>query len=205
MADAAPNKTSPPSIEAQLLRDHQPDLQGMIRAYSLTRFMAIARLRDFTLKEHDAIDSYVYGSHQAMLLVASKDLKVTFKAHFNVRDLTIPSLKAEAAGEAAKLMRLTQDFFREYANLVAGGIKQQLQSCGIICGISLPIVTSGYDEMIFSDTLRKTRLYDFWKIRSATSEFTCTAHVDVFDSTRLATYSFKGVASTQDEGSLEFL
>ena len=202
---AQPKPDAPSDVFGQLLKSHHPDLHRMIRAYSLSRFQSISRIQEAVSQEHDDIDAYVYGSHQAMILIASRDIKVSFKAHFSLSEIALPTWGSELRSQPERIASLADDFFREFANLTAGGIKQQLQACGIICGISLPIVASGYDEMIFSDTLRRTRFYDYWKIVAPGTQFTCTAQVDVFDATKISGYAFAAHDPIEDEGNLEFL
>ena len=74
-----------------------------------------------------------------------------------------------------------QDVFREYTNLTAGALKRALTELDIVCGISLPNITSGYDELIFSDTLRRARIVECFDVVSPNFKFTITAALDIGD------------------------
>ncbi|RZA17852.1 MAG: hypothetical protein EOP10_22005 [Proteobacteria bacterium] len=96
------------------------------------------------------------------------------------------------------------DLFMEYSNLVAGGVSQQLHASEIVSGISLPMATSGFDELIASDAVRSTSFFDYWMICGEGFSFTCTAIVDILEGAKLDGLNFKEEEEAED-GGLEFL
>lgn len=176
-----------------LLRDAQEPLQLMIRALSRQRFEDISMEKGLAIEEHDCPDDFIYGSHMTVIQIAAKDLRLTFKSHFNLGDISLLTARAKTS---AQVLGSAYDLFKEYSNLVAGGISQHLHGCGIVAGISLPLATSGFDELIASDELRLGRHYDFWRIRNEHLNFVCSVYAEIFEDGLLKTFRF-------DESSLE--
>ena len=174
-----------------------PDFSAFIRQAALKRFAYISGVKDATLSENPRWDDFCYGSSLSVILIAGKDFKIFFKAHFHAKKFA----NAIAPG---KERAAVFDFFREYCNLTAGAIKQSLQKVDIICGISLPSVTSGYDELIFSDTIRKERAIDCFDLRNSTYRFTVTTTLDTGNTDMLARLkTIKPEAQKEEE--IEFL
>lgn len=143
--------------------DLAPRFWELSRNVALDRFALSASKPTARIEELADWDRLTYGSKMSLITAAGKDFKFVFKVHF------FPKKFTKVASDFNS-MKLVLDFFREYCNLVAGAIKEVLMAKGLICGISLPIVTSGDDEMIFSDKIKTERVYDYFRI-----------HVDGFD------------------------
>lgn len=178
------------------LKDKSPNLQTLLRSLSRFRFEAISGQSVIDTKDHPNPDDFVYGSHQAMIQIASKDLRVTFKSHFTLSQTKSLSKKPG--------LKPIYDLFMEYSNLVAGGLSQDLHKNHIVSGISLPMATSGFDELIASDPLRSSSYMDYWLVKGLDFQFTCTTQVDFLAEAWLDSFSF-----TEDKGEtsseLEFL
>lgn len=174
-----------------LLQDRFPELKKMIRELSLNRFSRITSLKKVDIREIDKADAFTYGAHQAVIQIASQDLTLTFKSHFNIRDVkSLIEKHNQDPVSSAQQKKATYDLFKEFSNLIAGGITEQLGKHGILCGISLPIATSGFDEIIYSDEVKSNRCYDYWSISGKNIEFSCTVNVEIFETERLQGYHF---------------
>jgi hypothetical protein len=182
------------------LKAKSPSLQAFLRSLSKFRFESLSQKTVERVVDHPNPDGFLYGSHQTIIQVASKDLRITFKSHFTVAS-TIAILKEKRASHPRKALH---DLFMEYSNLVAGGISQQLHDNGVICGISLPIATGGFDELIASDVLGETSYFDYWLVGGETFAFTCTVVVDLLDDIRLESLRFSNEGFDLG-GELEFL
>lgn len=194
-----------------LLKNKNRHLYDLIRYLSKQRFTDISARPVTDVRDHPQPDDFVYGSHQTVIQIASRDLRITFKSHFklgNTRVLTERGRennknRGQPAEKSARhLQKLTYDLFMEYSNLVAGGISQHLHANGIVAGISLPMATSGFDELISSDELRETSYFDYWIIAGEEYQFTCTVCVDLLTEDWLKTFRFvapTGLGSS-DEG-----
>lgn len=188
------------------LKDHHRDLYAMIREISRRRFADITARRDLLIDDHDHPDDFIYGSHLTMIQMAAKDLRITFKSHFNISDVAALTRRRHGPDRSSnQILKSTYDLFKEYSNLVAGGITQQMHSCGIVAGISLPIATSGFDEIISSDELRMTRLYDFWRVSGENFQFTCSASVEIFETELLDLFVYGNLTTDGDSGEIELL
>ena len=166
----------------------------MCRVTACDRLKYLSR-EDWDLKEADDWDRMVFASDLAMITVAGKDLKIFFKAHFRPKSIskTLPDLRTRVG-----------DFFSEYANLFAGGVKQVLLDTGLVCGISLPTILSGFDEVIFSDKIRSHRLVDCFRLVKDSTEVYITISTDIMSgavSDLMATCKVEA----DDDDDIEFL
>ena len=178
------------------LQEKSPKLQALLRCLSRARFEAVSGRKVLTTSDHPTPDDFVYGSHQTIIQIAAKDLRVTFKSHFTHFE-TQSLLKKNG-------LKPIYDLFMEYSNLVAGGLSQHLHTNGIVSGISLPMATSGFDELIASDNLRSTSYLDYWVVKGEDFQFTCTAQVDFLGQNGIDDFKFE--EDKIEEGSaIEFL
>jgi hypothetical protein len=188
------------------LKEAHQHLYTMIRELSRKRFADITSRRDLVIEEHEHPDDFIYGSHLTVIQIAAKDLRITYKSHFNLSDvMTLTQRKGAPERSHEQTLKSSYDLFKEYNNLVAGGITQQFHSCGIVAGISLPIATSGFDELISSDEVRTSRLYDFWKIRGEGFHFTCSVYAEIFETELLDLFVYGDIAMDDDGGEIELL
>lgn len=177
-------------------QEHAAKFWELCRHTAVQRLTYLSRV-DWDLIEHDAWDQLVFASHMAVITVAGKDLKIFFKAHFR------PSGMAKSVSNCTDTRRCV-DFLNEFANLFAGGIKQILLEQKLICGISLPTVLSGFDEIIFSDKIRPHRYLDCFKLKNQDTEIFITVSTDI-----MSTFVFDNIQNcaveAEDEGEIEFL
>jgi hypothetical protein len=203
---ATAESTKPTGGTIAFLKDAHQHLYTMIRELSRKRFADITARRDLTIEDHESPDDFIYGSHLTVIQIAAKDLRLTFKSHFTLTDVKALTQRKNAPDRTPEqILKSSYDLFKEYSNLVAGGITQQLHSCGIVAGISLPIATSGFDELISSDELRLSRLYDFWKIRGEGFHFTCSVYAEIFETELLHLFIYGDLALEEDGGEIEIL
>src|SRR6476620_9386383 len=69
------------------LKDAHNHLYTMIRELSKKRFADITARRDVVVEDHDHPDDFIYGSHLTVIQIAAKDLRITYKSHFNLSDV----------------------------------------------------------------------------------------------------------------------
>ena len=92
------------------------------------------------------------------------------------------------------------DFVKEFCNLTAGNIKQALEKSSVLTGISLPLVTRGFDELVFAST-GPQYLRDQWRIAMAEVFLDCSVITEIYDQ-----ITFSGEESAaEDLGEVEFL
>lgn len=184
-----------------LLKDKNRHLYDLIRYLSRQRFSDISSRPVTAVNDHQHPDDFVYGSHQTVIQIASRELRITFKSHFKLANTKgLVERKASMERSARQIQKATYDLFMEYSNLVAGGISQQLYANGIVAGISLPMATSGFDELIASDQLRPTSYFDYWRIHGEDFQFTCTVCVDILSEEWLKGFRFEEPQPQPDDG-----
>lgn len=164
-----------------MLKDTYPELQNMIRELSRRRFTDISNRSELELSDSLSPDDFIYGAHLTVIQLAAKDLRLTFKTHFNLSDVKVLTQR-QSSGERSseQIMKSSYDLFKEYSNLVAGGIAQQLHDSGTVAGISLPIATSGFNEIISSDLPRPQSYNDYWDIKGQDFSFSCSIFIEIF-------------------------
>jgi hypothetical protein len=107
-----------------------------------------------------------------MITIAGLNFQIMIKAHFD-------PLTCIQAFAADKSIRWFEDSLREYCNLLAGALKKVFQNQNILCGISLPIVTAGSDELFFSDQIRSNRFTECFDLKFSNVGMTMMMTVDV--------------------------
>lgn len=204
MVSPAPRPAERPA--PALLKDIHPELRTMIRELSERRFRDISKRQDQRLRDAPAPDDFIYGAHLTVIQLAAKELRLTFKTHFDIDEvLILTPKKAQLLRSYEEQLKSAADLFKEYSNLIAGGIAQQLHLSGIVAGISLPIATSGFNEIISSDDPRPQSCSDYWEISGEGFRFTCTLFVEIFETEALSRYTFEPQRLDSDEGSIEIL
>jgi hypothetical protein len=138
----------------------------------------------------------------AIILVSGKDLRITFKVHFNIKDVK-KILEVSFAKPYSEIEDdLATDFVKEFCNLTAGYIKQIFEKYELKSGISLPIVTRGFDDIFYKPT-NSDEVADLWKLDVAGVSLLCTPHFNIFNSDNIPTFNLDD--SFDDEGDIEFL
>lgn len=114
-----------------------------------------------------------------LVLISSSSLSVTFKAHFKSR--VALSMAAASRGESADSLTIGQglDFFKEFCNMIAGGLKHSLSSAGVAVGISLPVMTRGYDEVNARFLMTPSSHYQAWECAVGEGTVTFSAVVEI--------------------------
>ncbi len=192
------------------LKDRSQSLYDLIRFLSKQRLTDISSRPVLSIEDHQHPDDFVYGSHLSIILVASKDVRISFKSHFKLAS-TRKLVERKNGGERTQkqMLKSTYDLFMEYSNLVAGGISQQMHAKGIVAGISLPMATSGFDELISSDEFKSKSFFDFWTIKGEDFQFNCSVCVDILEEVWLKDFIFDEaslkITKDDDDGFPEFL
>jgi len=200
--------SSPELKSLLLLKNRSKSLYDLIRYLSKQRLTDISSRPVLSMEDHEHPDDFVYGSHQTIIQVASRDVRISFKSHFTLRSTQkLIERKNSVERTPRQILKSTYDLFMEYSNLVAGGISQQLHATGVVAGISLPMATSGFDELISSDEFRPMSFFDFWTISGEEFKFSCTVCVDFLDETWLDSFHFdeSSIIVVQEDDDVEFL
>ena len=148
----------------------------------------------------------VLGHWMAIILVTGPAFKLTFKTQFMgsmAQDLAKEVYKKKAA-EVLEGQAL--DYMKEFANLCAGFYKRIFLNLGKNSGVSLPVVTRGFDE-IFSNTDKGTNeVQDLWSLKTSNGQIYCSVHLEAFQPIHLneITLSLEDLINS-GTGEVEFL
>lgn len=155
-------------------------------------------------------DSYkreVHGNWMGLILVSGKEVRVTFKTYFNLKDVKVilASMLDKAPEDISKDLAI--DFIKEFSNLTAGYVKQILEEheTPVDTGISLPIVTKGFDDLFYKP-INDKEIQDFWAIDVQGVRFYCSPCVNIFDETKLKDVTMPIPSDDDDDdGDIDFL
>src|SRR5690606_37665797 len=102
---------------------------------------------------------------------------------------------------------MIMDFMRELCNLAAGEIKSNLLAGKVAVGLSLPLITHGFDEVLFSDGMTTGQFRDWWAVDWGEGQIICSCEIDVFSPKEVARIKAPStqMAATQDDGEIDFL
>ena len=182
-----------------------PDLRRMIHHYAKSRFIALGGGSPCSIGEDVDLADFVFGSSLVLVLLASQALNLTLKFHYSLRNVGQVHKIVRSEGKSELRRRqLCQDFFREYANLTAGALKGELQARGLGCGISLPVVTGGLDELFYARRGHDYTFTDHFRITGPDASFVVSATVHVFDSNTVAAIQFMEDSAMMNQGEIEF-
>ncbi len=184
-------------------------IQEIIRDAAVRRMKSHSGNADVQIAEiPDDYNRKVHGNWMGLILVSGRDLRITFKVHFNIGD--VRKILADMLGKTPEMIgeTLALDFAKEFCNLTAGNLKQvfEEQEEPINTGISLPIVTRGFDDL-FYQAASEGEVSELWKLRIGSVDLFCTPHVHVFDQNKLASLKYTQSDDSQDDddGEIDFL
>lgn len=180
-------------------------LKHFVRDASVSRLRS-ASLNKFgmELREAPIVDDFVYGHWMSFILMSGKDVQVTFKSHFMSKDTRVLVAAALRKDIGAITHHMVMDFMREYCNLAAGEIKAQLQQNQVGIGLSLPLITRGFDEVVFSDRVDKKQIIDAWQVAWKGGHLVCSSVIEVLDWNALTNIRVIEKQSN-DDGDVELL
>ncbi|MEI7973532.1 MAG: chemotaxis protein CheX, partial [Bdellovibrio sp.] len=140
-----------------------------------------------------------------LILVSGPAIKVTFKAHFMTsfaKKLAAP-LYRKSLEEIQEEQGL--DFMREFCNLTAGAIKRVLLKFEQKTGVSIPVVTRGFDELFFPRSSLPNVFHDLWTLRCEVGQLHCSVVIELFEKMDLRKVTAESADPNTDQGDVEFL
>lgn len=180
-------------------------LKSLVRALSLSRLQACSGLKDLRVEPCETTLP-VFGHWMSLIMVAGPCLKIFFKAHYLTDEARALSRNVIGKPTAEIDGARASDFMKEYCNLTAGALKNALGEQQIDAGISLPLLTRGFDEIFSPLPDEKTSFLDRWRIVAPDSGVNCSCLIEVYDDSRLKTLDVaRAQNSVKDDGEVEFL
>lgn len=153
----------------------------MMRDLSRSRFMSYLRIPELVITREKS-DAFAVQNHSlAMVLIASSGLRVMFKTHFNAHAMSFSASQVFKKPPEQLNDSQVADFVKEFCNLVAGAIKQELELHTLQTGISLPLVTRGFDELFFTPADGVRVFTDLWALNAHKARVNCATHIEILD------------------------
>lgn len=181
--------------------------QETIRQSALTRFKQHCVYQAAEVAESSNTSKLVHAYWMSLIMVANSSIKVMFKAHYNVSELKViakDSIERNDKGEITD--GAAADFMREFANLVGGVIKATLETVGIAAGVSLPLVTRGFDEIFVNFNKATSNYIDKFEICTSDGTVFCSLHVECNDSSVMEVLGqIPAPTAEESGGDVEFL
>ena len=151
---------------------------------------------------NDGRDIY-FNQWLSLILIANSDFRILIKTYFN--DSTV----RELAPDALKIAQISDhqglgDYMKELSNLFGGAVKRSLEASAISCGLSLPLIIYGFDEL-FAERL-ETADCAFIKLGRKGFEITVQVHFEFLNlqvKEILSKINFS--VSKESSGGFEFL
>lgn len=155
--------------------------------------------------DHLTQDSRVLGHWMGMVLISAREVKLTFKVHFMTRNAK--ALAASTYGLPAEQISMDQalDFMREFCNLMAGSYKQALSKIEVDSGISLPLLTRGFDQVFFNPQSVPNQHHWNWALHSSFIEVHCSITMEDLKGINLQEFPKECELKVGDHGNAEFL
>jgi CheY-specific phosphatase CheX len=189
-------------VDTSVVKD---TLKQVIRGRVENTIVRASALKNHSLQEVANSDDFLFGHWMSLILVSGSAIRVILKVHFDTgtaRRMLANKLKKKLEDIDD---RMAMDHMREMCNLMAGSLKAALTDAGIITGISIPLVTSGFDEAVFSDKVDPRKILDVWKIVWDSGELTCASVSDVLSWNDFTDLQIEKPKTADDDGEGEFL
>ncbi len=179
-----------------------------VQQISLSRFRTHCNREDVILTEAVAREDLpVYAHWLGVILVASPQVRLTFKVQYNASEIA-HFAQAALQDTTNKSMQksVIADFMREFCNLMGGYMKSTFEEVGLNVGVSLPLVTRGFDEVFSFHTHEIRRSFSLWGLQCAGYKVFCNYEIEILNPTILSSLeSIQSESANNDDGSLEFL
>jgi len=149
-------------------------------------------------------DDFIYGETLAFILVSGSDLTLQLKVHFEQAALSSLLGKSLGLPQSQVMRHQVDDFSREFCNLAGGELVALFNANGQASSLSLPFLTSGLDELFFSDPNYPSETRDFWEIECDGSTFVCTTVLEIRDPASFAARDLAVGAGENDNEAVFF-
>ncbi len=176
-------------------------IKNQIRSKVESTLAKSARLEQSKIEEVDNIDDFVYGHWMAFILISGSSVRVMLKLHFsnqNARSMLGNKIKKDTDHQTVE--RMAMDFMKEQCNLMAGSLKSVFNNSHIITGLSIPLVTRGFDEAVFSDKIDETKINDVWKLIWPGGSVICSSVTEVLQWSDFNNFELEDESDDEEDG-----
>ena len=152
----------------------------------------------------DKSDSTVFCPKVANILLAGQTFRLITKIHYFDDELNQAALNKhiQAFNKTAKVE--SSDFFSETLNTVAGYLKGHLETQEIQMGLSLPLVTNGFDEL-FTDRPENNEWTGFWHWESEIRGVIISTSIEILSKENFESINWDIQQEDEQDCEIEFL
>lgn len=181
------------------------DVVGMCQAGSVAGFCYASKDNEVEIADFETATFPVFGQWMSLVLIMTPIMRLTLKYFYDTEQSARLTGRALRRIPAEISQSLADDFMRELANTSAGHVKRALEAAKVVAGVSLPLVTCGFDNVFYDPSKMTNTFCSFWGMRTTAGEFIVGGvDVDVIDKR-----GFLGVNWVRevldDAGEMEFL
>ncbi len=160
-------------------------IKNLIRNTSLRGLAAMSQKKDIEIAEVTSPQK-IMGHWMALISVSGEQLHLTFKVQFSIAMARGFALQKGQTQSQSISNSHSKDFVREFCNLVAGNIKTQLADNKVNVGISLPILSRGFDDLFFDSGDKTLLSTDRWKLAEEGNIIYCASIVEIISEMNLS-------------------
>jgi hypothetical protein len=180
-------------------------LKSLVQSSTIARLERYAKVKDLRV-ERLATKSKVLGHRMALIMVSGNALRITLKMHYMDREVRLLASGAIAKDASDITSREANDFLGELCNLVAGKISVALEEQNIPSGISLPVLTRGFDEIFFEVPSTPSAFADRWLVIGPGVRLCQSIFMEIRDPAAFANFRLPDHSESEERsGELNFL
>ena len=164
-------------------------------------------IQEIDIHPYSNVDASIFDHWMSLVLLAGRKLKVCIKIHFDTESGKQMILSKFNRSPDSITLDMIFDRLKELSNLTAGGLKESLGQENGNCGLSLPLVTRGFDEVLFRDRFLSAKKHgkrNVWQLKSANFKLILSSEIQVFDWSAIQEVNYIE-RDEEEEGELEFL
>lgn len=184
-----------------------PAVRMMAQVGTMTALQDGLRLDAIDPIEANIATDPVYGHWMAVILVMTPAFHATLKFFSASPALQVALARTLRRDISEVPLSLVHDFLRELSNTSAGHLKRSLEHSGQESGVSLPLVSRGFDNLFVEPTQNRESFSDKWAYSFDNGGLmVCSIEVGVLDNRALAKVEWTPEQTEQNAGGeMEFL
>ncbi len=134
------------------------------------------KMSAWTCEDHDQALVYPW---MCLASLSSSEFVFHYKILFRPKDLHL--VVAKVLGGEREMIGDTEvfDFVKELVNLQVGAFKSSIETSGLTCDVSLPVVMNGFENYFFKD--RDNLQHDTWSLKNGRSSFVTEVSLEILD------------------------
>ncbi len=158
-------------------------LSSVVRESALDKLKIHSFNEKLSIKEIQNPIPLVFGYWMSLVLASSPSVRIIFKINYETRSVLEMAkqmfVRLDIADPSPDLI---EDFTKEYCNLVAGSLKIIFEKLNVVLGVSLPMVTKGFDEVFLANRIKKEFTHvDYWEVTDGKVSLPMSLHIDWID------------------------